>query len=246
MNRFDFLRKKHKKFVYSKYSYKIIGKDLKILFNFFIEPDLFFNPEIIVKNIDKKRFLSIDKKITDNLIFNLGLIELPSYWKATCSPEIEIRAGALDKEQAGWWKNLIIEGMGQFFYENKINWQKKDFLKIEAANKKENGAPFNKKLKNRYLIPFAGGRDSIVTLESLIPENKKDISLFTVNPVEKIQKTVRVSGIKKQIIVKRKIDKKLLALNKKGYLNGHTPFTSLLSFLALFCAIIFDYKNIVF
>ena len=67
-----------------------------------------------------------------------------------------------------------------------------------------------------------------------------------VNPTERILKTVKVSGIKKQIIVKRIIDKKLLELNKKGYLNGHTPFTALLSFLSVLCAILFDYKNIVF
>ena len=70
--------------------------------------------------------------------------------------------------------------------------------------------------------------------------------MFTVNPVSKIQKTVKVSGIKKQILVQRTVDKKLLELNKKGYLNGHTPFTGLLSFLSVLCAVLFDYKNIAF
>jgi len=94
-------------------------------------------------------------------------------------------------------------------------------------------------------VPFAGGRDSIVTLENL-KEQKKEISLFTVNPIAKIQKTVKASGIKKQIIVKRIFDKKLLELNKRGFLNGHTPFTAVLSFISVVCAIIFDYKNIAF
>jgi len=52
--------------------------------------------------------------------------------------------------------------------------------------------------------------------------------------------------MKKQIIVKRRIDKRLLQLNKKGFLNGHTPFTSLLSFLAAFCAVLFNWRNIAF
>jgi len=55
-----------------------------------------------------------------------------------------------------------------------------------------------------------------------------------------------VAGIKNPIVVKRTIDQTLLKLNKKGYLNGHTPFTAVLSFLAVFCAILFDYKNIIF
>jgi hypothetical protein len=174
----------------------------------------------------------------------LGLIEIPSYWKAACPPLIEIKAGYLNADQIKWWKKIFIDGMGQFYFENKIDWRKKDFLKIES-NSKKTYKRFDKKLKNRYLVPFAGGRDSIVTLESL-KEKGSDISLFTVNPIEKIQKTVKVSKIKKQIIVRRIIDKKILKMNKEGFLNGHTPFTSLLSFLSVLGAVIFDYKNIVF
>ncbi len=70
--------------------------------------------------------------------------------------------------------------------------------------------------------------------------------MFLVNPNKQIKKAAKVSRVKKQIIVKRVIDKKLLELNKKGYLNGHTPFTALLSFLSVFCAVLFDYKNIAF
>jgi len=61
-----------------------------------------------------------------------------------------------------------------------------------------------------------------------------------------MRKIVRVAGIKDLIIVKREVDPALLKLNKKGYLNGHTPFTALLSFLSVLCAVLFDYKNIVF
>ncbi|MDD5145331.1 MAG: hypothetical protein PHF44_00560 [Candidatus Pacebacteria bacterium] len=246
------LRKKYPRFVYKSFEYKFSKNDLEIFFHFVLGSsaergrisDIHFKPKIIIKNIDKKRLHKIGDSVLNNLIFNLGLMEIPSYWKATCSPEIEIPAGFLYPEQIKWWKNLIIDGMGQFFYENKIDWQKKDFLQIISVSKKI-GDNYEKQLKNRYLVPFAGGRDSIVTLESL-KKQKKEISLFTVNSVEKIQKTVKISGIKKQIIVQRIIDKKLLELNKKGYLNGHTPFTALLSFISVICAVIFDYKNIAF
>jgi len=55
-----------------------------------------------------------------------------------------------------------------------------------------------------------------------------------------------VAKIKNPIVIERKIDPTLLKLNQKGYLNGHTPFTAVLSFLSVFGAILFDYKNIVF
>ncbi len=245
MNKLQKLRKKYPKFVYENFSYGLSDNDLKIVFSFCIEPDIFFRPEVTIKNVDQKRLKEIGKESLDNLIFHLGLIEIPSYWKTTCSPTIEIKAGFLNKKQIGWWKVLFLEGMGQFYYENKIDWRESAFLKIYSLCDKKTLRPYSGKLKNRYLVPFAGGRDSIVTLEKL-KNLRKEISLFTVNPITKIQRAAKVSGVKNQVIIKREVDKKLFDLNKKGYLNGHTPFTSFLSFLSVLCAIIFDYKSIAF
>lgn len=239
-----FLRNKYLKFIYERYSYLISGNNLEIFFDFKIEPDIYFKPSIIIKNVNKSQIKRIGERVLNNLIFNLGLIEIPTYWKATCSPTIEIQAGYLNKNQIKWWKKLIIDGMGQFFYENKIDWRSKNFLNIKSQSNKKY-EKLNRKLKNRFLVPFAGGRDSIVTLENL-KQQKKKIFLFLVNPTKQILKTAKITGIKDKIIVKRLIDKKLLELNKKGFLNGHTPFTALLSFLSVFCAVLFNCKNVVF
>ncbi len=240
------LRRKYSKFVYEKYCYRISKNNLEIIFGFKIEPDIYFSPKIIIENVSRATIKKVGERTLDNLAFNLGLMEIPSYWKTTCSPVIEVEAGHLNAEQIRWWKNLYIEGMGQFYYENKINFKKPDLLEIRTSMiAPSERSVFLQRLKNRYLVPFAGGRDSIVTLEGL-KKGRKEISLFTVNPIEKIQRTVKVSGIKKQIVVRRIIDPELLKMNKRGFLNGHTPFTALLSFLSATCAVIFDYKNIAF
>ena len=236
------LRNKYPRFIYEDFSYKVVNNDLEIVFSFLIPPDIKLKPKLIIENIPKN-LQSTEFCKFENLIFHLGLAEIPSYWKATCSPVIEIKAGNLNKEQIKWWKKLLIDGLNQFYYENKIDWRKKGFLKI-ISNGDIKKSDFHK-LSDRYLVPFAGGRDSIVTLEAL-KKKGANISLFTVNPIERIQKAVKISGVKKQIIVRRIIDKKLLELNKKGYLNGHTPFTSVLSFISVFCAALFNYKNIAF
>ena len=71
----------------------MIKNDLKIVFSFIIEPNINFKPEIIIENVDKKRLAQMGDRVLNNLIFHLGLIEIPSYWKTTCSPEIIIKAG---------------------------------------------------------------------------------------------------------------------------------------------------------
>jgi hypothetical protein len=177
-------------------------------------------------------------------------MEIPSYWKATCSPVIEIRAGYLDKKQIGWWQDLIINGLGQFFYENEIPFQKPRFQvsRGHSSVKLSEDIPLlndSKKLKNRVLVPLGGGRDAIVALE-LLKKRKKEVNAFLVNPTQAAKNVLKVAKIKNPVIVRRQIDPLLLKLNKKGYFNGHTPFTAVLSFLAVFGGVLFGYKNIAF
>ena len=245
-SKFKILRKKYPKFIYKNYSYRISKNNLEISFNFEIKPNIFFRPEIIIENIDKNLSrLSLNK--LNNLIFHLGLMEIPSYWKATCSPEIEIKAGALNKEQINWWKDLIMNGMGQFFYENKIDFRKPNFLKIKTKPIRVNSTIVKLSLINskKVLVPVGGGKDSVVTLE-LLKKAKKNIQCFSLNPTKAAQKIMKIGGYKKPIVVRRKIDEKLLELNQRGFLNGHTPFSAYLAFLSVLLAVIFDAKFIAF
>ncbi|MFH1780750.1 MAG: hypothetical protein ABH841_02000 [Candidatus Nealsonbacteria bacterium] len=243
----DSLRKKYPAFIYQKYSYHLTRGNLKISFCFKIEPDIVFKPRIVIKNIPEGRLEKMGQKALNNFVFHLGLMEMPSYWKATCSPEIIIRGGAMDKTQTTWWRDLIIRSMGQFFYENQIDWRKPDFLKI--SSNPDVAAPAlgtaDLELKSGYLIPMGGGKDSIVTL-NLLQEKGEKINCFLLNPSSAVQKIVSIAGLKSPIKVERKIDANLLVLNTRGYLNGHTPFTAILSFLSVFCAVLFDYKNVAF
>ena len=227
---------KYPKFVYQKYSYKASGKDLKIFFYFKIEPDISFRSEVTIKNIPRSRLDQLD-----NLIFHLGLVEMISYWKATCSPIIEVRAGCLNKNQVKWWQDLIMKGMGQFSFENKIPFQKP---KITCPS------PYLQKprldlnhTKQKVLVPVGGGKDSVVTLESL-KKARKNINCFSLNPTDSAKKIIRAVGCKNPVIVERKIDKRLLELNRKGFLNGHTPFSAYLAFLSILLATIFGYRYI--
>lgn len=260
MEKISFFRKKYPKFVYRNYFYRISKNNLEIFFDFKIEPDIYFKPKIIIENVDKKRIEKMGNGVLNNLIFHLGLMEIPSYWKATCSPEIEIRAGHLNKKQINWWKNLIMNGMGQFFYENRIDFTAPDFLNIqissilinypmveltsiEEIDRKET----NRKETNRkkVLAAVGGGKDSIVALE-LLKKGRGEIRCFSLNPTPAAKKIMGLAGCKKPIIVERKIDKRLLELNRRGYLNGHTPFSAYLAFLSILLAEIFGCQFVAF
>ena len=228
---------KYSTFCYESYSYEVIEKNLHISFNFSVD-EIKFNPKIVIENVSlsKKK-----KEVLDNLIFNLGMIEMFSYWKATVSPTILIKAGKLDKSQIKWWKDILINGMGQFFYENKINFTKPNFLEIvsQGSSSFEKGKVSGKGI----LIPIGGGKDSAVTL-SMLKNLKKDVSCFALNPNLNIKEMFELSQYNELIISRRKIEKNLLEMNNKGFYNGHTPFVAYLSFLTVLVSYLFNKKYI--
>ncbi|MFA5355642.1 MAG: hypothetical protein WC302_02870 [Candidatus Paceibacterota bacterium] len=225
------LQEKYPKFSYSSYSFEISGKDLGISF-VFKTGDIIFNPSLKIKNVPAE----FNKRGLENLVFNLGIAEMISYWKSASSPLIEIECGEIGPEQKKFWKLVIKKGMGQFFFENKI----KPFVPeiVSFGKKLETDA---EKKNESYLVPVGGGKDSIVTLEIL--KKREKIQCFSLNPTESTMKVMEIAGCD-PVIAERKIDSKLLELNQKGYLNGHTPFSAYLAFLAVLVAKVFNHKYI--
>jgi hypothetical protein len=165
----------------------------------------------------------------------MGLAEIPSYWKAACPPTIAVEAGYLDKTQIAFWQDLIFN-MGQFFYENKLPFIKPKF-KIIAAKPKTSPVIKNKFAEN-FLVPLGGGKDSLVSLE-LVRGAQKKTKTFTLNANNALKKVVGIAGAE-NIFIERVIDKKLIELKRRGYLNGHTPFSAILAVLGTALAAIFD------
>ncbi len=238
------LIKKHPRFIYKSYSIKQTGDTLSFSYIFEIEPNIVFKPKITFSHLGE-HFKNLDEDVLNNLAFHIGLAEIPSYWKSTCSPEIIIEAGKLNGEQMRFWKNLLIKGLGEFFYVNKINFTKKDFVKIVNRPSKDfSHVIYATKTRNeKILIPIGGGKDSIVTLEAM-KDKSKNYNCLLLNPIKASLRVVKIAGCRNPIIAKRSIDQKLLELNEAGYLNGHTPFSAYLAFISVAVAVLYDYQEI--
>ena len=245
--KFKELREKYQEFVFENYSVNENENEIFLEYEFQITGCAKFRPtiRILKKNINMK---NLDSKTIKYLAFHIGLIELVSYWKCTCSPNVIIKCGFLSEEQKEWFKKLYFNGLGELFFTNEIKTNLKDFMNITCVGEKieiNNVEDKQKKTNNGYLIPVGGGKDSCVTLETLKFDNKKDLCLI-VNPKPVTLECARLAGVEDQNIVEiyRKIDQNLLELNNKGFINGHTPFSSLLAFLSFFVAYITGKKYI--
>ena len=238
MNKFEDLRNKYKEFIYEKYEIKEREKEYEIIFHFNIPNLTTFEPKII---IEKKHITNenINKEFIDYLVFNIGLVELISYVKCTCSPNIIIKCGYLDNNQKNWFKKLYYNGLGEFLYRNNINISEQDLFNITTTQeKKEYKINYNGK---GNLIPVGGGKDSNVTLELLKGEEN---TCFIINPKGANIECANISGYN-TITIKRILDKKIIELNKEGFLNGHTPFSAIVAFTSFLCAYLSNKKYIV-
>ena len=212
-------------------------------------------------------------KLLEKMVFSLGMVELVSYWKLTCSPRVTVRAGALSKEQIAWWKDLYFNGLGEFFYVNRIEAAPENFMELTSLFPGEregerDGGEKNEGEKNEgdesgradgedslaaavpwreingdragVLVPIGGGKDSAVTLE-LFKEAGVNCFGYVINPRGATICTAEAAGLPKEqlVQVKRTLDKRMLELNRQGFLNGHTPFSAIVAFSSLISAYLY-------
>lgn len=178
-----------------------------------------------------------------NLIFHIGMVELVSYWKAACPPQVIIKPFKLVPEQIAWWKEIYFQGLGEFFYLNSIVPDKHSFMQIECATAKPTER-FDISLEDKLIIPVGGGKDSVVTLELLSPHF--DTLALIMNPRGASLLTAEAAGYSRDLVIEinRTIDPLLLELNKQDFLNGHTPFSALLAFQCLLASALTGRRHI--
>lgn len=234
---FEDLRKRYPNFIYEKYTIEEIDNKYVLTFYFNVPGLTEYRPVIKLPKGDR----CIDNNLLEYLVFHIGLVELVSYFKCTCSPNVIIKAGYIDDEQIKWFKKLYYYGLGEFMYVNNIHCNEEDLMNITCTN--DNKIVFN----NDYsgignMIAIGGGKDSVVALSLLKGE---DNTCFMINPKIPGIESAKVAGYNEIYSIERILDKNMLELNKRGFLNGHTPFSSLVAFVSYLAAYINGRKYIV-
>ncbi len=233
--KYEQLRKDFPVFEYQKYDFNIKGNEIDIQF-FFAVGSYEFQPKMKL-SLGKYGINHIEENYVNGLVFQIGLIELISYWKCCCSATLLVHPYHLTKEMQDWWKKLYFNGLGEFFYQNKIETTQEEFVHFQFSDDSRqcDELVYPQVSDTRHVIvPIGGGKDSVVTLEDL--RQTKDIIPFIINPRGATLDCARIAGfpnVEDIVVLHREIAPQLLSLNKEGFLNGHTPFSAMLSFYSL-------------
>ena len=244
MEQYEKLRREYPRFFYHGYEVRWEENSLQITYHFEIEGLSSFAPRWVFP-LDSRGAKEAEERVTEEMIFSLGMVELISYWKITCSPTVFVETGALSPEQIRWWKHLYFNGLGEFFYVNGIREAgEEDFMEI-CANPCFQEAPKGRwetdGHSKGFLVPIGGGKDSAVTLE-LLKKTMEPVYGYIINPRGATAKTAQRAGLGREQVmeVQRTLDQRMLELNRKGFLNGHTPFSALVAFSSLIGAAILN------
>ena len=241
------LREKYPSFSYNGWRLTRENDEIKIAFDFSIDGLCDFHPSTRIPVKELNIANDYNSEIAEKIVFNLGMVELISYWKCACPKTVNVKCGYLSEKDIKWYKKLYFGGLSEFFYINGIETDEESFMEIKVNEELEHHMhPQAYNSNGINLIPVGGGKDSCVTT-SLLKDFKDKNMFFTVNDQKARTDTVLAAGYNEKDIVRtyRTIDENLLKLNSEGFLNGHTPFSAIVAFLSLYCAYLVGGKYIV-
>lgn len=235
-------------FSYTGWKVDYLPDGLKVEYDFSAGTEFHFKHTVVFSGIQLVEF---ERKRVEQLVGHLGLVELLSYWKAFGSQRIEASCIYLTQTQQHFWHNLYLKGMGEYFYKNKIDFTPVNFLQLiprstpdtfEPRAPKSPGEKTTEEHEHRVLIPIGGGKDSAVSAE--IIRNSFPMNTFILNPTPAELAVSHVAGCDTPVVVQRTFDPLLLDLNKKGFLNGHVPFSASLAMLSVIAAELGGYTDV--
>ena len=211
----------------------------EVCFNYSLSNGLSFHEEIVFPGAP----FNVDQKTENALNQVLFLAHIAcgiSYYKAFLPNEIQVLSGNLTKEQAEFFDDFYLKGLGEFAIKNNLNLQGKIRFPFGEGVSEEVDLP----LEAKALVPLGGGKDSCVVIE-LLKELNIQATGIACGGSKSQSACAEKSGFP-YITFKRTIDPQLIELNNSGNVyNGHIPITGVLAFLLWVLALLRGEKYVV-
>jgi hypothetical protein len=208
-------------------------RGVTLRFSFAAGP-LRFRPSVELTGLRPDEAGRVTAPTAQRIIRALAIVEAFSYWKALCSPVIEVALPAPGAAELDWWRAFWPGAMGEFFYRNGIDYTAPQFLVIQgpsgAAGPGE--AADRRRAEGGPLVLFSGGKDSLALARLVTATGPADFFLY--NPGARLRDmTGPLAAGGRVLEAHRAILPELLRLNAAGHPNGHTPFSAYLALAAM-------------
>ena len=163
-----------------------------------------------------------------------------SYFKAALPPRIEVAGAGMNWRLASLLDEIYLFGLAEFAHQNRLDLRGRIRFPSTAAAAPA-GAAW---LPRRALVPIGGGKDSLVSIETL-KRAGESIAVTWIGRSELIRACAKATA-QPLLNIEREIAPELFELNAQGAWNGHIPVTAINSAIMVLAALIYGYDEIVF
>ncbi len=234
---------RYESFIFEDVTFRPHGR--KIVLRYSLDRSITFEETLLLpdKPIDPDAEKREDIQRTLEALLLIGGV---SYFKTCCPRIMFTKGGPLSKADASFWNTVYTKGLGQFFYENKMDFR--NLVNFPSTPKKKVAVTGLRAMKakkpiKRVLVPIGGGKDSMVTIE-LLRSSGIDVTLLRLGTHPLIDELALIAGLP-ILHVKRNLPSVLFDLNEQGALNGHVPITAYLSILSVLLAQLYGFDAVV-
>lgn len=162
----------------------------------------------------------------------LGAVLGLSYFKVAAPPRYEVAVDGLTAEGREFLRQALRHGLAEFAYRAGLpGLLDTEVVVTGAVAAPRASATMPVERLERPLAPVGGGKDSVVTVESLRLAGF-DVTQFSVNPNAIMRRVAEAAGLP-FATASRALDPALFDLNARGALNGHVPVTAMNSLIAV-------------
>ena len=200
-----------------------------------------FTDRLYLENVASELWDKVPKEVLEPTLQALLLMLGINYWCVFPTKNIRIEGFNLTREQASFWDSLYLNGLGEFFYEMKM-----DFRDLVAFPYDPSAAalPGRFPRPKRALLLNGAGKDSILSAETLKAQGMPfDFFAFAPTPAHKrIAELVGANTIK----VTRRRDPAIDTAMSLFGVSGAYPSVSTFTFTAVLLAELLGYDSIVF
>ena len=227
-------------------TYKINTKRSVITFTYKVELGYgikkTFTDKLSFPAISKDQWEKIPKDALEPALQALLIMVGINYWCAFPTKNIRINGFTLSREQAQFWNSLYLDGLGEFFYDMKMDFQ--DLINFPYDENYQAPIPPKFDLRERSLLLNGAGKDSILSAEILKASNTPfDFFAFAPTPAHKrIAKIANAETIE----VTRSRDPLLEIIMTYSGISNSYPSVSTFTFVAVLLAEVLGYKSIIF
>ena len=201
-----------------------------------------FTDRLILPKVGKEQWDKIPKEVLEPTLQSLLLMLGINYWCVFPTRDIRIEGFKLTREQAKFWDFLYLNGLGEFFYDMKMDFH--DLVSFPYDDSTVAPIPVHFELPAKSLLLNGAGKDSILSAEILKALGASfDFFAFTPTPAHK--KIAELVGAKNVEVSRRK--DKLLGFIASLYRTSYSyPSVSTFTFVAVLLAQVIGYDSIVF